>query len=346
MSFTPFASTEFGWPASASATSSVRRARRAALTSALSALAATALPARAQAYPERPVRFIVPFPPGGPVDTVARIVGQKLAEQWGQPVLVENRAGAGGIVGAEAALRAGNDGYAVFVCSIHHTVLPSLYPKLSYDIERDFEPVAFGARFPIVLAAHPSVPAQSVRELIALAKQQPGKLSYGSSGNGGGTHLAGELFNVQAGTQMLHVPYRGSAPAVADLLGGTVQLMFADAVSVMPHLRSGRLRALGVANAERTEMLPGVPTVSESGLPGYAAYSWTGFVVPAGTPKPASARLAQEIARVVANADIQRRMLDAGAEARPMGPAEFGAFMRAELAQWSRVVKAADIRPD
>ena len=194
--------------------------RRRLLALAVAVLGASALPATAQTFPDRPVRFVVPFPPGGPVDTVARIVGQKVSEQLGQPVLVENRAGAGGIVGAEAALRGGNDGYTVFVCSIHHTVLPSLYPKLSYDIQKDFEPLGFGARFPIVLTSHPSVPATSVRELIALAKQSPGKLIYGSAGNGGGTHLAGELFNVQAGTQMLHVPYRGSAPAVADLLGG------------------------------------------------------------------------------------------------------------------------------
>ena len=327
----------------------VEPSRRRLLLGASATLGLAAWPgtaALAQAFPGKPVRLVVPFPPGGPVDTVARTVGHKLAELWGQAVVIDNRAGAGGIVGADLAAKSPADGYTVFVCSIHHSVLPALKAKLPYDIERDFVPLTFGARFPIVLVAHPSVEAKTVAELIALDKRAPGKLSFGSSGNGGGTHLAGELFNLQAGTQLLHVPYKGSAPAMGDLLGGQVQLMFSDAPTALPQVRAGKVRALGVANAQRSDLLPGVPTFAEAGVPGYEAYSWAGFVAPAATPKDVAAKLSADIARVLALPDVKARLHDAGAEAAPNSPEVFGRFLSTEIAKWGRVVKAGNIQAD
>ncbi|MES2714850.1 MAG: tripartite tricarboxylate transporter substrate binding protein [Pseudomonadota bacterium] len=305
-------------------------------------------PALAQSgpFPNRPVRLVVPFPPGGPVDTVARAVGQKLAELWGQPVVVDNRAGAGGQVGADHVAKAAPDGYTVFVCSIHHTVLPALRPKMPYDIQKDFVPLTFGARFPIVLVVHPGVEAKTVAELVALDKRQPGTLSYASSGNGGGTHLAGELFNLQAGTKLLHVPYKGSAPAMGDVLGGQVQMMFADAPTALPQVRGAKVRALGVAQAQRSELFPGVPTFAEAGVQGYDAYSWAGFVAPAATPRDVAARLSADIARVLALPEVKARLHDAGAEPAPTSAEAFGQFLGSELAKWGRVVKAGNIQAD
>lgn len=327
--------------------------RRQLLLGAAAALGLAAWPdtpawaqAQAQAFPSRPLRLVVPFPPGGPVDTVARTVAQPLAEAWGQPVVVDNRAGAGGIVGADLAAKSPADGYTVLVCSIHHSVLPALKPKLPYDIERDFVPLTFGARFPIVLVAHPSVEAKTVAELIALDKRAPGKLSYGSSGNGGGSHLAGELFNLQAGTQLLHVPYKGSAPAMADLLGGQVQLMFSDAPTALAQVRAGKVRALGVANAQRSDLFPGVPTFAEAGVAGYEAYSWAGFVAPAATPRDVAAKLSADIARVLAVPEVKARLHDAGAEAAATSAEAFGRFLSAEIGKWGRVVKAGNIQAD
>ncbi len=313
------------------------------------ALAAGSLPTALfaqQGFPNRPVKFVVPFPAGGPVDTTARAMAQKLGELWGQAVLVDNRAGAGGIVGAEIASKLPADGYNLFVCSIHHSVLPSLRPKLPYDIEKDFVPVSFGAMFPVILVAHPSVPATNVRELIALSKQQPGKLAYGSAGNGGGTHLAGELFNLQAGTKLQHIPYKGSAPAMNDLLGGQVQLMFADAPTALTQIRAGKVRALGVASAQRSALLPDLPTIADSGLPGYEAYSWAGLLAPAGTPREIVAKISTDLQRVMTQPDVRQRLSEAGAEANPTSPERFGQMLRAEIEKWTKVVKAADIKAD
>ncbi len=320
--------------------------RRHYIAASSAALAASALPAFAQAYPSKPVRFIVPFPPAGPVDTVARVTALKLSEQWGQTALVDNRAGAGGMVGAEIASRLPGDGYNVFVCSIHHSVLPSLKPKLPYDIEKDFVPVSFGATFPIFLVAHPSVPVKNVAELIALAKKQPGKISYGSAGNGGGTHLAAELFNMQAGTSLLHVPYKGSAPAMTDLLGGQVQLMFSDAPTALPQIKAGKVRVLAVASPQRSTLLPDVPTISESGLSGYEAYSWAAFVAPAGTPADILARLSADIGKVLNQPEVKQKLFDAGAEAMPTTPEQFGKMLRSEIVKWGKVVKVANIQAD
>ncbi len=299
-----------------------------------------------QGFPNRPVKFVVPFPAGGPVDTTARAMAQKLGELWGQAGVVDNRAGAGGIVGAEIASKLPADGYNLFVCSIHHSVLPSLRPKLPYDIEKDFVPVSFGAMFPVILVAHPSVPATNVRELIALAKQQPGKLAYGSAGNGGGTHLAGELFNLQAGTKLQHIPYKGSALAMNDLLGGQVQLMFADAPTALTQIRAGKVRALGVASAQRSTLLPELPTIVESGLTGYEAYSWAGLLAPAGTPREIVAKISADLQRVMTQPDVKQRLNEAGAEANPTSPERFGQILRTEIDKWAKVVKAADIKAD
>ena len=314
---------------------------------AAAAMSTLAVPAFAQsAYPSRPVKFVVPFPAGGPVDTTGRAVAQKLSELWGQQAIVDNRAGAGGIVGAEIAAKLPADGYNVFVCSIHHSVLPSLKPRLTYDIEKDFVPVSFGAMFPVVLVAHPDVPVKTVADIIALDKRSPGKLSYGSSGSGGGTHLAGELFNMQAGTKLLHVPYKGSAPAMTDLLGGQVQLMFSDAPTALPQIKAGKVRAIAVASAQRSALLPDVPTVAESGLPGYEAYSWAAFLVPAGTPKDVVQRLSADIGKALGDPQVKQRLSDAGAEAAPTTPEAFAKMLRTEIVKWTKVVRTADIKVD
>ena len=321
-------------------------ARRLFIVSTGVLIVAAALPAAAQGYPAKPVRFIVPFPPAGPVDTTARGFTQKLSEYWGQQALVENRAGAGGIVGAEAAAKSTPDGYTFFVGSIHHSVLPSLNPKLPYDIQKDFVPVTFAAQFPIILVAHPSVPAKTVQELIAYAKQNPGKLAYGSAGNGGGTHLAGELFKTMAGVDLLHVPFKGSAPAMTDLLGGQVQLMFSDAPTALPHVKSGKVRALGVGSPKRSALVPDVPTIAESGVKGYDAYSWAGVFAPAGTPKEIVAKVNADIVKSLSDPEVKKRLLEAGAEAAPGTPDQFGAFLKAEIAKWAKVVKDANIKAD
>ena len=321
--------------------------RRHWVAAAMTASATLAWPAIAQqVYPTRPVRFIVPFPAGGPVDTTGRAVAQKLSEMWGKQAIVDNRAGAGGIVGADIAAKSVADGYSLLVCSIHHSVLPSLKPKLPYNIEKDFVPVSFGAMFPVVLVAHPSVPARNVAELIALDKKSPGKLSFGSSGNGGGTHLAGELFNMQAGTKLLHVPYKGSAPAMTDLLGGQVQLMFSDAPTALQQIKAGKVRAIAVASARRSALLPDVPTVAESGLPGYEAYSWAAFVAPAGTPTDIVQRLSTDINKALNDPQVKQRLYDAGAEPAPSTPEAFAKMLHAEIEKWTKVVRTANIQID
>ncbi|MCT9810039.1 tripartite tricarboxylate transporter substrate binding protein [Acidovorax sp. Be4] len=323
--------------------------RRRQVLAAGSALAASSLlptAHAADAWPSRPVRFIVPFPPGGPVDTTARAFSQKLGDIWHQPTVIDNRAGAGGMVGAAAAAKEPADGYTLFVGSIHHSVNPALHAKLSYDIERDFVPVSFAAMFPVFLVAHPSVPASNVRELIALAKQPGSSLSYGSSGNGGGTHLAGELFNMHAGIRLQHIPYKGSAPAMNDLLGGQVQLMFADAPSALQHIKSGRIKVLGVASRQRSTMLPEVPTIAESGLPDYEAYSWAALFAPARTPAAVLEKINTDFNTALRDAGVRQRLLTAGAEADPGTPQQMRERLQSELRKWAQVVKTAGIRPD
>src|SRR5690606_38903618 len=320
-----------------------RRRLMAALGAAWAA-ASLPVPARAAKWPERPVNFIVPFPPGGPVDTTARFTTQPLGELWKVPTVVDNKAGAGGIVGAQAAVKAPADGYHYFFASIHHALLPSLRAHLIYDVMTDFTPVGMAAVFPIVLVVHESLPVNNVQELIAYARQHPGKLSFSSSAAGGGTHLAGELFNSMTGTRIQHVPYRGSAPAMQDLLGGQVQMMFADGPSAMPHLSGGKIRPLGVGNPEPSALFPGIPTIAASGVPGYEAYSWSGVLAPAGTPADTIKPVNADMARVRAHPATVEGRLAAGAEPRPGTPEQFGAFLQAELDKWSKVIKQAGIK--
>ncbi len=320
--------------------------RRRVLAGLGAACAATMLPSlsRAATWPGHAVTFLVPFPVGGPVDTTARFTVQPLGQMWGVPTIVDNRAGAGGIVGAQFAAKAESDGYNFFFAAIHHAVLPSFRENLTYDITKDFVPVGMAAVFPIVLVVNPSLPVNSVSELIAYAKANPGKLSFGSSGTGGGTHLAGELFKSMAQVEMQHVPYRGSAPAMQDLLGGQVQVMFADGPSAVPHLKSGKIRALGVGNPERSAMLPDVPTISASGVPGYEAYSWSGVLAPKGTPADVVTRVNADLVKVLSNPDTAKAMLAAGAEPKPGTPAEFGQFIKDEIVKWRDVIRKGNIK--
>ncbi|MNQ10764.1 Tripartite tricarboxylate transporter family receptor [compost metagenome] len=300
--------------------------------------------ARAATWPGHAVTFIVPFPAGGPVDTTARFTTQPLGQMWSVPTVVDNKSGAGGIVGAQFAAKAAPDGYNFFFASIHHAVLPSLRNNLTYDITTDFVPVGMAAVFPIVLVVNASVPVNTVSELIAYAKQHPGKLSFGSSGTGGGTHLAGELFNAMAGIRIQHVPYRGSAPAMQDLLGGQVQVMFADGPSAVPHLSGGKVRALGVGNPTRSSMLPNVPTIAESGLPGYEAYSWSGVMAPKGTPPDIVKRMNADMVKVLSDPATAKGMIAAGAEPKPGTPEQFGEFVRNEIVKWRDLIKTANIK--
>ena len=301
---------------------------------------------QAAGYPNRPVRFIVPFPAGGPVDTTGRGMSVPLAELWKQSTIIDNRAGAGGVVGAELAAKQPGDGYNLFVGAIHHAVMPSLRAKLPYDIERDFLPVSFAASFPVVLVAHPALPVKNVADLIALDKKSPGTLTFGSSGNGGGTHLAGELFNMHAGTKLRHIPYKGSAPAMNDLLGGQVQLMFSDAPTAIQQIKAGRVRPLGVAGLTRSQLFPEIATVAEQGVKDYEAYSWAALFTPKGTPADIVKKISQDVNQVLKQPEIKQRLYEAGAEAKPGTPEQMAAFLRSEIAKWAKVVKAANIQMD
>ena len=314
---------------------------------ALNGIAGIAGTAQAQtAFPRGPVRLIVPFPPGGPVDVTARALALRLTELWNQQVAVENRSGGNSVIGAEAAARAAPDGQTIFVGAIHQSVLPGFGNKLPYDLEKDFTPVMFGAQFPIILCAHPSVPAANVRELIKYAKANPARLAYSSAGNGGGTHLAGELFKEKAGVFMLHIPYRGSAPAMTDLLAGQVQLMFSDGPTALPHLKSGRVKALAVGSPVRSALVPELPTMIEAGVPGYEAYSWAGIWVPAATPREIVAKINADSVRAFADAATRERLLGQGAEVKPGTPEQFGSFVKSEMSKWAAVIKRAGIKPD
>jgi tripartite-type tricarboxylate transporter receptor subunit TctC len=303
-------------------------------------LAISAGAAIAQTYPAKPVRMVVPFPAGGATDIVGRLIAQKLSETWGQQVIVDNRGGAGGTIGSEVAAKSPADGYTILVgTSSTHAIAPSLYSKLAYDPVRDFAPVTLIANATILLAVHPSVPARTVRELIALAKKQPDALSFASSGNGGISHLVGEQFKSMAGIQMLHVPYKGDSPALVDLVGGQVSLMFGTAVSFLPYVKSGRLNALAVTNPKRSPIAPSVPTVAESGLPGFEALQWFGIFAPAGTPKEIVARLNAEIVKILRAPDVRERLSSLGADVVGSSPEQFAAFQKSDAAKWAKVVK-------
>ncbi|MCC7417706.1 MAG: tripartite tricarboxylate transporter substrate binding protein [Acidobacteria bacterium] len=302
-------------------------------------------PALAQTYPVKPVRIVVGVPPGGTTDVVARLVGQKLAGQLGQQVVIDNRGGAGGNIGAELVAKSAADGYTLFLATIGTmTINPHLYRQMPFDTLRDFAAVSQLTSMPQVLALHPSIPARTLRDLIALARAQPGNLNFASGGSGTAIHLAGELFKSMTGTQMVHVPYKGSAPAMTDLLSGQVSLMFDQIVTAMPHVQSGRLRALGVTTAKRSAIAPDLPTLAESGLPGYEITTWHGLLAPAGTPREIVAKLSGEAARALQAADVREKFAGQGVDPVSSTPEQFHAFMQSELEKWGKVVKASGAR--
>ena len=298
----------------------------------------------AQDYPSKPVRFVVPFAPGGTTDVLARLVGEKLSASLGQQFVVDNKPGAGGNVGTAQVAKAEPDGYTLLMGTVGtHAINASIYPSLPYDPVQDFAPVTLVATVPNVLVVNPEVPANSVAELIALAKEKPGELNFASSGNGTSIHLSGELFKAMTGVDIVHVPYKGSGPAVVDLLGGQVEMMFDNLPSSAPHIKAGKLRPLGVTSKERSPTLPDVPTIAEAGVPGYEALSWFGVLVPAGTPDAVVTRLQQEIAKILADPAMRERFAELGAVPAGDTPAEFAAFIGSETAKWADVVQKAGI---
>jgi tripartite-type tricarboxylate transporter receptor subunit TctC len=299
----------------------------------------------AHAFPTKPVKIIVAFPPGGGTDIVARLLAQRLGETWGQAVIVENRAGASGTVGTEAAARADPDGHTLFMATMGNmTANQHLYPKMTVDPLRAFAPITKVVDVHFVLLANPALPANGVRELVELAKKRPGEIPYSSSGPGGAPHLAMELFKRRAGIDLQHVPYKGSGPSMNDLIGGRVMLTMDSLVQSLPHIKAGRLKALAVLGPRRTALLPEVPTIAESGLPGYALTNWFGLLAPAATPKQVLVQLNGDVSRILKQEDLQKKIADLGADVVGNSAEEFGAAMRAESAQWAEVIKAAGIR--
>jgi tripartite-type tricarboxylate transporter receptor subunit TctC len=296
-------------------------------------------------YPNRPIRLIVTVPPGGAADFIARLVGAKLAESLGQAVLVDNRAGAGGTIATDSVAKAPADGYTLLQNSITtHGVGPHLYAKLPYDPVKDFAPVSGLALLPLIMAVNAELPARNVNELVRFSKTNP--LNFASSGNGGAPHMAAELFKSETGASITHVPYKGSGPAVADLVGGRVQMMFDAAPSLIQHVKSGKLRVLAAASAQRNRLLPEVPTFAELGYPKVAVSLWYGLLAPAGTPRPVIDRLNRETVKALDSADVREKLLAQGAEPMPGPPEAFGAFMREEMAKWAPVVKQAGVKLD
>ncbi|TMS58443.1 tripartite tricarboxylate transporter substrate binding protein [Imbroritus primus] len=296
----------------------------------------------ADKYPNKPVTIIVPFSAGGTTDILARIVGVKLGETLGETVIIDNRPGAGGNIGAAMVAKAKPDGYTLLMGTVGtHAINQTLYPKLNFDPIKDFAPLTRVANLPNLLVVHPSVPAKNVQELIAYAKANPGKLNFGSSGNGSSIHLSGELFKNMTGIDMQHVPYKGSAPAVTDLLGGQISMMFDNMPSAIQHVKSGKLRPLAVTTAKRSPALPNVPTIAESGVKGYEATSWFGLLAPAGTPPAIINRLNADLVKILAMPDVKKQMAEQGAEAYSETPAAFAGFIKSETAKWAKVVKAS-----
>ena len=309
-------------------------------------LSFVSLGAAAQAYPSKPVRLIVPFPPGGPTDITGRTIAEKLQQRLGQPVIVENRPGAGSIIGTEVVVKSPADGYTLLLGSNSIALQPLLQAKLPYDPQKELTPVILAVRIPNVLVVHPSVPASTVSEFIALAKSKPGTLNYASVGNATGPHLFAELFRNLTGVNIVHVPYKGTAPAVNDLLGGQVQALFDSLATALPNIRAGKLRALGVTSAQRSKSAPDIPTLSESGAPGYEATGWFGVLVPAGTPQEIVARLNGEIGAILRMPDVEERFLKFGAEGGGGSPADFSRFIQSEQAKWGKIIREAGIKAE
>lgn len=310
------------------------------------ALSGLALAAGAQPYPNKPIKILIGFPPGSGGETQVRLVGQKLTEAWGQPVIVDARPGASGNIAAEMLVKSPADGYTLLYFPAALAINPSLFPKVPYDLARDFTPVALLGVFPLVLVEHPGVPAKSVAELVALAKSKPGAINFASIGNASPPHLAGELFNQIAGVSMVHVPYKGSAPAQTDLIGGQVQVMFDTAVSAIPHVKAGRTRALAVTTKNRSRLLPDLPSLDEAGLKGYDLYGWGGIVGPAGMPAEVTARLNAEIVKALRQPDVAEKLMTLGSEPGGMTAPEFGRFIQDEAAKWKKLVISTGAKLD
>src|SRR5689334_4563724 len=317
----------------------MKRFRFALWTTAVMALAGAA---SAQDFPAKPIRFIV----GPGPDVLARIVGQKLTDAWGQQILVDQRPGAGGIIAAETVAKSPPDGYTMLLSTGTYTTIPSLYKKVPYDFVRDLQPVTLLATLPFLLVAHPSVPANNVQQLIQLARARPGQLNYASSGNGTTAHLAGEMLKSMAKINIVHVPYKGTVPGVTDLVAGQVHIMFAIIQSSLPYVQAGRLKALAVSSAKRSASAPQVPTIAESGLPGYEFISWNGVHVPAPTPRPVAGKLNTELLRIIALPDVKEKMLGLGMDIAGGTPEEFGALVKSDIAKWAKVIREAGIQAE
>lgn len=311
------------------------------------ALALGAGSAFAQAWPSRPVRLVIPFPAGGSTDIVGRLIADKLTQSLGQPVIVDNRGGAGGTTGSDVVAKAAPDGYTFLMgTSSTHAIAPALYPKLAYDVARDFAPVSLLGTATILMVVHPSVPAKSVAEFVALAKAKPGQMMFGSTGNGSVSHLTAEHFKSAAGIDMQHVPYKGDTPMTLDLVAGRVHVAFGTAVAFLPFVQAGKLNALAVTDAGPSPVAPKLPTVAASGLPGFEALQWFGLLAPAGTPKDIVARMHSEVAKALRLPEVQERLQGLGMQIVGGGPDQFGSFMRSESAKWSRIVRESGAKVD
>jgi len=317
----------------------------AAAISGLVALAASG-PVAAQAFPSKPIKIVVPYTPGGPTDIPARLVGQKLSELFGQPVIIDNRPGAGGNIGADAVAKAPADGYTLLLVTTGHAINPAIYPKLGYDLTKDLVAVSQLTSSPMVVTVNPGLGVNSIQELIALAKAKPGTVSFGSAGNGSSTHLAPELFSMMAGIKMNHIPYKGSAPALTDVMAGTTQVAFDYMTSAMPFVRDGKLKGLATTGAARSPAAPDLPTVAEAGVPGFEVIGWNGVMAPAGTPPEVIAKLNAAIKQALATREVAERIAGLGASVQWNTPADFGAFVKAEVAKWGKVAKASGAKID
>lgn len=315
------------------------------VSAALAALA-IASTAAAQTYPAKPIRIIVAYPAGGANDIVARTLGQRLSELAGQSVIVDNRGGGGGTIGADIAAKSAPDGYNLFMAAGAHALAPSLYVKLPYDIVTDFAPISIVSRGAYLLAVHPSLPVKSVSELVALARKRPGQLNFASSGVGAPPHLAGELFASMAGAKLNHVAYKGDAPALVDLVGGHVELAFMTLSATAPHVKSGRLRGLAVTGMRRSESVPDLPTVAEAGLPGYEMSTWWGLLAPARTPLDITGRLNALVVKITAEPEFRKKLSDQGMDAEAMAPTVFGQFVREQKERYAKIAQAAGVKPE
>lgn len=300
----------------------------------------------AHAFPMRPLRLVVGYPPGGPVDITARTMAADMAQALGQPIVIDNRPGAGGIVATELVAKSLADGHTLLLGTVSNAITPAVMPKLPFDVQRDLAPVTLLVVITSILAVHPGVAASSVQDLIALAKAKPGQLSYASTGSGTPGHLAAELFKSMAQVDLLHVPYKGAAPALVEVMSGRVHVVLLSAPGLLPHVKAGRLRALAVTNAKRSALLPDLPTIAESGLPGFEAEGWHGIFVASATPSAAVAALNRVLLAVLSISEVRTRLMSGGAEPVGLPPAQFAAKLRAEMQRWARVVKAANIKPD